>query len=131
MIRYVKQQPLSCLIVLAIWVLCMIPVPETPLDDVTLIDKWAHLFMYGALVFVIMFEYARRNKTVVWPRLLIGGLLLPVVMGGLVELAQAYLTFGIRSGDWLDFMANSVGALLGCAAALPVVRHVVKKNNTL
>lgn len=33
-------------------------------------------------------------------------------MSGLIELAQAYCTT-CRSGDWLDFAANTVGVLLG------------------
>lgn len=122
MFQYVKKQPLSCLLVLAIWVLCLIPVPETPLDDVSFIDKWVHLVMYGALVFVIILEYARAHTSWSWPRLIVGGLFLPVVMGGLVELAQAYLTMGVRSGDWLDFAANSCGALLGFAMAVPAAK---------
>ncbi len=47
-------------------------------------------------------------------------------MGGLIELAQAYLTAGIRSGDWLDFAANSVGALLGAIIALPIARVIAR-----
>jgi len=39
--------------------------------------------------------------------------LAPVAMGGMVELAQAYCTAGHRSGDWLDFLANSLGVVLG------------------
>ena len=34
-------------------------------------------------------------------------------MGGMVELAQAYCTAGHRSGDWFDFLANSLGVVLG------------------
>jgi hypothetical protein len=33
-------------------------------------------------------------------------------MSGLIELAQAYCTGGRRSGEWLDFLANSTGATL-------------------
>ena len=39
--------------------------------------------------------------------------LAPIVMSGLIELAQAHLTGGNRSGDWLDFLANSIGVVLG------------------
>lgn len=40
-------------------------------------------------------------------------------MSGLVELAQAYLTGGTRSGDWRDFVANAIGVLL----AVPIGRY--------
>ena len=118
--RLLKQQPLSCLEIVAIWVVCMIPLPETPLDSVAFIDKWTHFVMYGTLVAVIMAEYGHRKSAICWWRLLTGGLLLPVVMGGMVELAQAYLTGGTRSGDWMDFLANTVGAMLGAAIGIPL-----------
>ena len=63
LLSYLKKQPLSILLIVAIWVVCMIPVPETPLDDVKFIDKWTHLCMYGTLVLVIMIEYGRRKKS--------------------------------------------------------------------
>lgn len=126
--RYIKQQPLSSLLIAMIWVLCMMPVPETPLNDVRFIDKWTHLAMYGTLVLVIMAEYGRRKKSIQLRRLLMGGLLAPIMMGGLVELAQAYLTNGVRSGDWLDFVANSTGALLGALIGIPLARFLATRN---
>ena len=118
--KKIKNYPLSSLLVVAIWVVCLIPVPETPLNDVCFIDKWTHFVMYGTLTTVIWFEYIRRkkkNKTFQWKVLFIGGLLCPVIMGGLIELAQAYLTT-CRSGDFFDFVCNSMGVLLGCLVGL-------------
>ena len=40
-------------------------------------------------------------------------LLLPIVMGGVIELVQAYCTGGTRSGEWLDLAADSLGVLIG------------------
>lgn len=97
-----------------IWVLCLIPTfPETPLDDFSLIDKWTHLVMYGTLVAVIWWEYTRQHTTNNTRRLFLLAFLAPVAMGGLVELAQAYCTGGRRSGDWYDFVANTIGVVLG------------------
>lgn len=127
-LEYLKKQPLSCLEVAAIWVVCMIPVPETPLSDVAFIDKWTHFLMYGTLVAVIMAEYGHRKSVIQWRRFLIGGLLMPIVMGGLVELTQAYLTNGVRSGDWLDFVANTTGACLGAAIGIPLARVLSTRN---
>ena len=164
--KKIKNYPLSSLLVVAIWVVCLIPIPETPLSDVNLIDKWTHFVMYGSLTSVIWFEYIRRHKQpltrhYVTPSpqrargevsnetskegyaqeivtsssplgermpegqvrgrmghaLLIGGVLCPIIMGGLIELAQAYLTT-CRSGDVYDFFCNSLGVLLGCCIGL-------------
>ena len=118
--KKIKNYPLSSLLIVAIWVVCLIPVPETPLNDVNLIDKWTHFVMYGSLTSVIWFEYIRRkkkNKTFQWKALLIGGLLCPIIMGGLIELAQRFLTT-CRSGELADFYCNSLGVLLGCLIGL-------------
>ena len=46
----IRQYPLSTTLIILIWILCLTPwIPETPLDDVSLIDKWTHLVMYGVL----------------------------------------------------------------------------------
>lgn len=118
--KKIKNYPLSSLLIVAIWVVCLIPVPETPLNDVNLIDKWTHFVMYGSLTTVIWFEYIRRKKkekTFQWKALLIGGLLCPIIMGGLIELAQRFLTT-CRSGELADFYCNSLGVLLGCLIGL-------------
>ena len=109
-----KRYPLTSLLVVAIWVLCLIPtVPETPLSSFSLIDKWTHLVMYGTLVAVIWWEYTRQHTTNNTRRLFLLVFLAPVAMGGLVELAQAYCTGGRRSGEWFDFAANTIGVVLG------------------
>lgn len=57
-----KRYRLSSLLVVAIWVLCLTPwLPDTPLSEVSLIDKWTHLVMYGTLTAVIWWEYLRQH----------------------------------------------------------------------
>lgn len=110
----IARYPLSAALIVAIWVMCLTPwIPETPLNDVSLIDKWTHLVMYGTLTAVIWWEYLQQHPQPESRRLLLLAFLAPVAMGGMVELAQAYCTAGHRSGDWLDFLANSLGVVLG------------------
>ena len=59
--EYIKKYPISLFLVVAIWIICLIPIPETPLDDVPMIDKWTHFVMYGSLCSVIFAEYANRH----------------------------------------------------------------------
>ena len=125
--KKIKNYPLSSLLIVAIWIVCLIPVPETPLSDVNFIDKWTHFVMYGSLTSVIWFEYIRRkkkNKTFQWKALLIGGLLCPIIMGGLIELAQRFLTT-CRSGELADFYCNSLGVMLGCLIGL-ILRAILR-----
>ena len=126
--NYIRKQPLSILLIIAIWVVCMIPIPETPLNNVAFMDKWTHFVMYATVVIVVSTEYGRRSRRIQWSRYLVGAVLLPVVMGGLVELAQAYLTNGVRSGDWLDFLANSVGVLIGSIVGIPLAMHLARRR---
>lgn len=117
-----KAYKLSFLIALVIWVICLIPVPETPLNHFNLIDKWTHFVMYGTLTFSIWWEYCRSHKRTAqeasqqrkpfsWQRLTVVGIVLPIVMGCLVEVAQATLTT-CRSGDVFDAICNALGVLL-------------------
>lgn len=116
-IHYVRKYPLSSCCILLIWVLSLLPFfPETPLDDVEFIDKWTHLVMYGGTCTVIWWEYLRSHSALNSRKLLItlAGMIL---LGGLMELLQAYCTT-TRSGEWLDFWADSLGVVLGYAVGL-------------
>lgn len=124
LIEKVRNYPFSCLVIVGIWTVCMIPVPETPLDEISFIDKWTHFVMYGTLTVTIWLEYIfrhRKSGLFRWKSLLFWGMICPMMMGGLVELAQAYLTT-YRSGDWFDALCNSLGVLLGCLIGTQVAR---------
>lgn len=113
---YPKKYPVSLLLIAAIWVLCFIDVPETPLDDVSLIDKWTHVAMYGVTCGVIWLEYLLRHRRISPRRLFAFAFAAPIIMGGVIELLQAYCTGGRRSGEWLDFAADAAGVILAAGA---------------
>ena len=126
-----RNYPLSIICIVLIWVLSLTPFfPETPLKNVRFIDKWTHLVMYGGTCAVIWWEHLRHcKKEARKPNLralfwfaLVG----MVILGGLVELGQAYCTT-TRSGEWLDFFADSIGVLLGNAFGL-LMKSVVARG---
>ncbi len=49
-------------------------------------------------------------------------------MGGLIEVLQATCTGGMRSGDWLDFAADAVGATAGSAIGILLVWWRATRN---
>ena len=126
-INHVRRYPFSVACVVLVWLLSLTPFfPETPFDNVQFIDKWTHLVMYGGTTFVIWWEYSRRHQgqQPCWRLLVVWGFLAPILMGGLLELLQAYATT-TRNGDWLDFAANTVGVVIG--AIIGRLAMVLKK----
>lgn len=108
-----KNYIFTTIVTVAIVVLSTIPIPEeAPLNDVPLIDKWVHMAMYGGLFFVMWVDHVVRGKRKFSWAARIVMLLSATALGGAMELVQAYLTT-CRSGDWIDFEADAVGALIG------------------
>lgn len=109
---YIKKYPFSIVVAITITIISLFPFPEVKMiEDVPLADKWTHMVMYGVLSFVIWAEYLHKHQEIRYKTLLLFGFIAPIFMGGTLELMQAYLTT-CRSGDWLDFVANSIGATL-------------------
>lgn len=119
---------LSTITSFAIIIISLIPIPEVkPLHEVPLADKWVHFVMYGGLALCLWFDWYMKNGTErTKPITLLTAFIYPIALGGLMELGQAYLTT-CRSGDIVDFYANSIGALLGLVIGITVVKHIVKR----
>ena len=129
--HFVSHYPCSLICITLIWVLSLTPFfPETPLDDVAFIDKWTHLVMYGGTCSVMWWENVRhthlsgRRQTIHFSLLTI---LFLVALGGLMELLHAHCTT-TRSGEWLDFWADSLGVVLGTLVGLLINTLQSKKN---
>ena len=119
--QYLRKYPLTILLTIAIWTVCLIPMPETPLDDVPMMDKWTHFVMFGTLCCLIFIEYGVRHNNVDKIKLAVFGVVIPFLMGGAIELAQAFLTCGNRNGDLKDWLADGVGVVIGAVIGiLPV-----------
>lgn len=124
-IQFVRKYPLSLLCILTIWFLSFFNPPETELEEVPFIDKWVHILMYGGTCTVLWIEYIRSHTTLNKGKLFRWAWLAPIVMSGIIELLQEYCTNHQRSGDWLDFVANSIGVTL--AVVLGLLFRCIKK----
>ena len=116
---------MSSLLIVAIWTICIIPIPETPLSHVSMADKWTHMVMYFVLTMCVGFEMVR-NKQTSTKQLLLYAWLMPIIMGGLIELVQANCTGGRRSGEWLDFYADAFGSTIAFIIGILLVRYRAK-----
>ncbi len=124
--RNLKKYPLSWMCILVVWILSFCTPPSTPLDNVAFIDKWAHIIMYGVTSAVIWEEYLKKNEKISKKKLFFFAWLFPILMSGAIELMQEYLTNGRRSGDWLDFAANSVGVTLSAIIYILLLMYRAK-----
>ncbi|MDP3167251.1 MAG: VanZ family protein [Hydrogenophaga sp.] len=89
----------------------LVPVDLLPRQAATIWDKGQHAFGFAWLALVGLLAYSRRP----WPMLV--GL---VVYGGVIELLQA--ATGWRYGEWLDFLADGIGTMIGTALWLGLRR---------
>ena len=121
MIYYFRRYPLSLVIMAVIFYLSFFTPPKSNLEEIPNIDKLVHVCMYGGLCSILWFEYLRTHRMINWSHILWGGILAPIAMSGCIELMQTYLTTN-RSGDWLDFLANSTGVLLAVVFGYYVIR---------
>ncbi len=107
--RYPRYR-FTLLCVCLIWVLSLMSPPRVePLEHIRWFDKLVHTLMYGGTCSILWWEYARSHCRLSWPRVLTWAVAAPILMGGLLEIIQSHTG---RSGDWLDFAANSLGVIL-------------------
>ena len=89
----------------------LVPVDLLPPQSANIWDKGQHAFGFAWLALVGLLAYSRKP----WPML--AGLL---AYGGVIELLQA--ATGWRYGEWLDFLADGLGILIGAALWLVLRR---------
>ncbi len=124
-----KQYIVTVLITLSIIVLSTLPIPEdAPMSDVPLIDKWVHMVMYMGLVLAMWFDHVVRSEKKAKGKHILFMFLYATLLGGLMELVQAYLTT-CRSGDLIDFEADAIGAAIGVGLTLFVNKLWAEKTS--
>ncbi len=76
------------------------------------LDKVVHFLIYFVFTHVLSFDLFRSKNRLVLVARRVLGLFLPIVLGVTMELAQVALTV-YRSGDFLDILFNTLGAVAG------------------
>ncbi|GHT54090.1 membrane protein [Bacteroidia bacterium] len=121
-----KKYWLSILLILIILVLCFMNPPEMPEQiPMTNFDKLVHFLMFMGLCGVIFFDNSFRLKQKVGGWVFFGSsFLFPIVLSGGIEIAQEYLT-ATRSGDWMDFLFDTIGVSCGYIVCLIINRRLI------
>jgi VanZ family protein len=89
-------------------------------------DKVVHLFIFGVLVFLILFGFREKyffSTKRYWFGII--SVLITSVYGMIIEILQLYLFIG-RSGSRFDFYADAIGALLGWIGFYLVFRKKIR-----
>ncbi|MBR1513687.1 MAG: VanZ family protein [Bacteroidales bacterium] len=88
-------------------------------------DKVAHMLMYAAFAFLCIWGYRRQfveNGAAYRKKAILLALLVSIAYGGLTELMQEFLV-PTRTGDWFDFLADSIGTGIGMLIFYLFFRH--------
>ena len=115
-IRYIIFPGLIALVIF--YLTCIVDVESIPVPEkVFQYDKLVHFAMFFALSAAVFVDYYLKHKGK--PngyRWLLFGLVIPVIYGGLIEVAQE--NFFARSGDLYDFIADAMGSMSATIIAL-------------
>jgi VanZ family protein len=119
-----KRYWISILVIIAILILCFINPPQMEAPPMTNFDKLVHFLMFLGLSGILFFDSSFHLKQKVNGWLILGAsFLFPVVFGGGIEIAQEYLT-SARTGDWMDFLFDSIGVVCSCLICLLINRKL-------
>ena len=126
--RYIKAYPFSIIFFLVITYLSLAQPPQIGTLLFKGWDKVVHFCMYGGLsgVFWIEFLLKHRKKKANYIYAMIGAVLYPILLGGLLEICQNYFTKH-RSGDWMDLLSNTGGVIVASLIAWFVLRPLIKR----
>ena len=125
--NHLKRYPLSIIIIGVILFLSFFNPPETPLNEVTNIDKVLHFIMYFGFCTVLWFEYFRSHAQSSTMRLILWAIIAPIVFSGLIEVGQQTLT-PTRAADWRDLLFNALGCLAAALFSMTVTRRVLGRR---
>ena len=82
------------------------------------LDKYLHAFMFAVLSYCAYCDSCRDERRRRFSFLL--AFILPTAYGGLIEIIQSL--GGIRTGDWIDWLADVAGVTI-MLLAIMLVRH--------
>lgn len=98
---------------LTLTVLSVIPIQQTFVPDVPFIDKYEHAVVYFIATFLCFLYITSKGNTKLNRNTTLKIIAFHITYGLVLELVQHYFVSG-RFGEFYDFLANSIGVVLGC-----------------
>lgn len=128
-LTYIKRYLLTLLTLLVILCLTFYKPPYMERTDTLIeIDKLAHLVMYFTLCVVFWYENFRLTLKPKMTWMVLFAIVLPTLFSGVMEYLQYRLT-SYRTGDFDDFVYNTIGVLLAALFSLTVTRPLMRWRN--
>ncbi len=110
-----------------LFILTTIPGNSLP-KTIKISDKIEHLVAYSILAFLLSFAIHFKKKFSP-TKIFIWCIILVSLYGGFDEIHQMFIP--MRSAEWLDFLADFIGAILGTAIAIYImVKGKIKTENS-
>lgn len=98
---------------LVIFLLCLTPAQTLPEVGVVNFDKLVHTAMFAVLTVLLARGFYQQTRfNVLQVHYLLLAALISIAYGGILELLQAVIIVLNRSGDWVDFVFDALGAVL-------------------
>lgn len=90
---------------------CLLRKPPFTVPPIDGGDKWVHWLAFMALTLALLWD--NHKAKVKAPATWLTAILIPALYGGLIEILQQQF-FYPRTGEWLDWLADCMGVLIGC-----------------
>ena len=108
-----------------IFILTTLPGHTLP-KNLKLSDKVEHMLAYFGLAFLLAFALHFKNKQIKLSKIFLYVILITTAYAGFDELHQMLIPF--RSAEWLDFLADIIGSIIGATTVLYFI-YFVRKND--
>ncbi|MCS6979837.1 MAG: VanZ family protein [Flavobacteriales bacterium] len=111
-----------------IWLLCLMPPKDLEVPAVLNGDKIFHFLVFGILCLLMIYALVRQTRFDVLRRYAYFYAFLYCALNGLcIEIVQ-HLWVPQRTGDWLDFVFDSAGALVLGAFYFPLAGRPIRRR---
>lgn len=137
MTKYIKRilryiWPPAIVAIIIFYLCCLIPsndIPDVGLSFFIPADKIVHFLMFFGLSSVASFNYILYKKgKIIILKLIAFAIFVPIIYGGVIEILQQKY-FPPRSGDWYDFLADTLGVLASIPLSLWFRHFLLTRQN--
>lgn len=134
-LKFFRLYGLTMVVSLFIMYTCMMPSTPDAGSFLALLPEWlatnfdkvVHFIYFFALSVAAGSDFYRQRTDYGTKKMIFWTILYPIMLGGLIEIMQANLTT-TRSGDCMDFLFDSLGAVTGYFVGKMLVPRYIQRE---